>query len=276
MTLLIFRLLRVWAGVGTGLYLLYLRFVSEEDKDSVAAFALIVPIIGMVTQIVFAIFWGWYFEKTKANPRVYSIIGQIGSAVSNFVVLASTKSALGFVLAFALDRVFISPVTFFNVAARGWVIDEDCIAMPGRRREAMFLGVMHLIDNLAGILVTITVAGAAWFGIDTTKCWGEPQNQEGIDYLRAIFLYVVPMVNLIVAFFVWYFPIHGERLLQLEEKQKQQNLDSIEMATLPSPAEGSKGKMSKAKRLSLTILTGEVSKPSDNPASQTTLDPALS
>ena len=62
-----FRLLRVWAAVGTGLYLLYLRFVSEEDKDTVAKLGFAVPVIGMVTQIVFAIFWGWYFERTKVR-----------------------------------------------------------------------------------------------------------------------------------------------------------------------------------------------------------------
>jgi Na+/melibiose symporter-like transporter len=222
--LIFFRLLRIWSGVGTGLYLLYLRFVAEESKERVASFGLIVPVIGMIVQIFFAVFWGWYFAKTKQNPRWYSIIGEIGSGVSNFIILQASSSALAFVVAFAVDRVWTSPVTFFNTAARGWVIDEDCLAMPGRRREAMFLGMLHLVDNGAGVLATITVAAAAWFGLDTTSCWGAPQEQGGVDYVQAIFVYVVPSIHILNAFFIWWFPIHGERLAALERAQ-QDDLD---------------------------------------------------
>jgi hypothetical protein len=123
--------------------------------------------------------------------------------------MSLSDSAPGFVIAFIFDRVWSSPVTFFNTAARGWVIDEDCLEMPGRRREAMYLSVMHVIDNVAGIGVQMIVAGSAWTGLDTTACFGDAQDPAAVDYIKNVFLIITPVLHLSVAVFIVLFPIHG-------------------------------------------------------------------
>ena len=77
-------------------------------------------------------------------------------------------------------------------------------------------------DNLVGILTSLATTGVAWAGIDTKKCWGEPQDQGGIDYLRGLFLVVQPIIGLVVVACTAAFPIRGERLRILEQRQQQQ------------------------------------------------------
>ena len=41
----------------------------------------------------------------------------------------------------------LTHMTWWRMAAQGWVVDEDCLACPGRRREAVFMGAFSLVAS---------------------------------------------------------------------------------------------------------------------------------
>ena len=60
-------------------------------------------------------------------------------------------------------------------------------------------------------------------GIDTTleDCRAGCQPQSGVYYIRAMYIAVLPVCNLLQGFVMLRFPISGERLRKLEERQAQ-------------------------------------------------------
>ena len=60
-------------------------------------------------------------------------------------------------------------------------------------------------------------------GIDTTleDCRAGCQPQSGVYYIRAMYIAVLPLCNLLQGFVMLRFPISGDRLRKLEERQAQ-------------------------------------------------------
>ena len=114
----------------------------------------------------------------------------------------------------------IAPLRTFTNAARGWLVDADVHRTGGQRREGRIGALLLISTNIAGVATMLTLASIGAFGIDTGKCWGEAQDRGGVTYLKGIFQIGSPTFLLISAFFVWMFPIHGDKLKELEDRQR--------------------------------------------------------
>ena len=93
------------------------------------------------------------------------------------------------------------------------------IWLEGRRREALFLGFWVSVSNVTALGGTIIVLGAGLSGLDTTLPDGTPQPESAVLYIRAIFAFFCPLLSLGEGLAAFKFPIKGERLEMLEEKQ---------------------------------------------------------
>ena len=131
------------------------------------------------------------------------------------------KGSVGLILvSFIFSRFAIAPLRTFTNAARGWLVDADVHRTGGQRREGRIGALLLISTNIAGVATMLTLASIGAFGIDTGKCWGEAQDRGGVTYLKGIFQIGSPTFLLISAFFVWMFPIHGDKLKELEDRQR--------------------------------------------------------
>ena len=98
---------------------------------------------------------------------------------------------------------------------------EDAQRCAGRRREALFVSLLHLSGNAAAIVVSVLITAVGWAGMKTDECAGFPQPAGGVWFLRyGIFLCIIPATHLLNAVMIAIFPIRGARLAALERRQQ--------------------------------------------------------
>merc|ERR1712167_525453 len=90
-------------------------------------------------------------------------------------------------------------------------------AHPGDAPRSPLRRYAPLLPNFSALIVVgyVSLADVA-FGLDTTKCWGEPQPQAAVTFIHYTFALVTPIMGVGTAALVHWFPIQGERLAQLE------------------------------------------------------------
>lgn len=218
--LVIYRMFRTYISATIGqMGLYYLAYVSKATRAESAYYVFMIPFIGVVVQIIASIFWGWYFSKYQHSPQKYSAFGSLCAGLVFFSCLYSSSAPVMLCIANSLVKLFESSDQFFFKSARGWIVDEDILANPGRRREASFVNLYQVVDHLLQLVVTLTTTGTAWAGIDTTLCWGEEQAESGVAYVWTIFVIVLPLLTFLNGFLIFAFPISGKRLMNLERRQ---------------------------------------------------------
>ena len=119
----------------------------------------------------------------------------------------------------AVNRVLLSPRSFWSISARGWIIDEDSQAVEGRRRESLFTGVSAAIAKVSSPVAAGFLAAQAAAGIDTTQGRDYEQPAAGLFYIRSMYMILLPCLNVLQAVAILSFPIKGERLRALEVAQ---------------------------------------------------------
>ena len=103
-----------------------------------------------------------------------------------------------YVVYMTLLRLCYSPQTFFRINAFCWTVDEDCNRGEGRRREAVFAGVVKCLEEEGravgfalflgphcdassrqerdGFLFVVSDQGLGWSGLRTINCEGICEN----------------------------------------------------------------------------------------------------
>ena len=217
----------------------FMAYVIALDRDEYSRVLILTTVLGMIAHLFAAAVCVWVFgteserSKTKSiNPRVSAMVACVFFAVSQPVLIALTD--LGYedddktkkrgevfyiVASFVASRFTLAPLRTFTTAARGWLVDLDVQKSQGGRREALVNGILLISINLSGILAMLVLTSLSWAGIDTSKCWGENQSKGGVMYVKFLFMAVIPLLMLFCAVFIWLFPIHGDVLKNLENKQ---------------------------------------------------------
>eukprot|EP01046_Picozoa_sp_COSAG06_P029972 COSAG06_NODE_2820_length_6233_cov_12.699463_6_plen_459_part_00 len=156
-------------GVQAGFFLYYYTFVAALSDQQIAVWIVVVPVLGLTIQAAMAQFWGCWFANQARTPMAITVGGRLLDAVASFAIFAAGSSIEYFLLAYCVNRVLLSPRSFWAVSARGWVIDEDAHLVTGRRRESLFTGVSSAIAKLASPAAAAFLAGQSLAGIDTTQ-----------------------------------------------------------------------------------------------------------
>jgi len=206
--------------VNGALYVFYIQYVSEEDREGTAGYSTLVGLFGMVSQILFGLFLKMRFAKGD-RPRLWAVSMRLVYSVFMPVatIIPGNFSAGMFVICYVVERFAYAPQTYWATMAKGLLADEDSLKEEGQRREGMFVGMHHLVSSFIAILVTLFIMSLdTIFGLDTQKCWGDPQPESAVNFLKYTFTILLPFLGLILSCLIYFFPIHGERLETLERK----------------------------------------------------------
>ena len=127
-------------------------------------------LVGLFTQIIAAVVWGFLFGTTSnkgreksRNPRKLQLIGCALCALFNFICILldpptprdETGSYSGMLIAYAFIRALHSPYDYWWNSVRGWQIDEDChkLGLGTKRREGTIVSLLNV-----GIAIGSTIA----------------------------------------------------------------------------------------------------------------------
>jgi len=151
-------------------------------------------------------------------------------------------------------RVFFSPQAFYRSVSFCWAVDADCHASStGRRREAQHAGLVRLFEEQGRTIAFALFLGLGAAGLQNANCelscnavgdglrdsCIETCDRDNIasqpeavrDFITSILTYVVPLFVLLCAAHIYLFPIHGERL---EELQRTQAITFKSVTDLPA------------------------------------------
>lgn len=80
-----------------------------------------------------------------------------------------TTDLTGFFMAFCVNRILLSPLSFWTIAARGWIVDEDAFTNADKgkvlRREALFSSTSAAAAKVGGMVAL----NKSWFYPSTKK-----------------------------------------------------------------------------------------------------------
>ena len=87
----------------------------------------------------------------------------------------------------AVNRVLLSPRSFWSISARGWIIDEDGLVRGGARREGMFWACNGVFQHLSEVVIAGMLAIFGANGLDSKRCpHDQPQSaRDSIKYAQA-------------------------------------------------------------------------------------------
>eukprot|EP00931_Biecheleriopsis_adriatica_P004762 TRINITY_DN106391_c0_g1_i1.p1 TRINITY_DN106391_c0_g1~~TRINITY_DN106391_c0_g1_i1.p1 ORF type:complete len:584 (-),score=97.25 TRINITY_DN106391_c0_g1_i1:83-1834(-) len=225
----------------------YLTFVSGKSGEERAFFALVTGGVAGFSALVTMPLWTTFFRKRRPNLNINKVCGLVTASG----VLSPVLLLLGFVVPtpwefmayFAFQMASITGQTYWRANALCWVIDEDCQAAKGRRREAMFAGCISLVSGIGRALAAGLLLNAlAWSGLKVSNCAIECSDRTGeakalcreacelkkfeeqdprvAFCIEVFYVAVIPSLQLVASLLVCMFPIHGERLNLLYARQE--------------------------------------------------------
>ena len=161
---------QVWQGLQAGLLIYYLNIVKLVPANIAGTGYILTVLVGLFTQIIAAVVWGFLFGTTSnkgreksRNPRKLQLIGCALCALFNFICILldpptprdETGSYSGMLIAYAFIRALHSPYDYWWNSVRGWQIDEDChkLGLGTKRREGTIVSLLNV-----GIAIGSTIA----------------------------------------------------------------------------------------------------------------------
>lgn len=221
--------------------LYYLTFVERQVDRKRSATIVGAGFVISVLNAALLLPWTQFFRVRRRGVNVNVVCASVMFAgVLAPVVLAVLKaltpspvSLVGFV---CVVQCTITGQTFWRAAALGWLVDEDCQAKVGRRRESLLYGCSSFFNSIGRalgiglILIPLAVAGLSVEHCETVcdaetdkaareACVGacdrrniDEQPQSVRDYVNAVYYGLTPFLQFITAMLVYTFPIYGARL----------------------------------------------------------------
>lgn len=191
------------------------RFILNLGKDSIWLGVLLA--LGFVTAAFSMPFWAWLSNKN--GPRISWIISIIAWIAALSPVMFITKLWMGFVT-FGLMGFGMAGSLFNKDIIFGQIIDYDELTT-GVRREASYFGIDNFFSRLATVLVSVSIG--AVFGNDAVG-WTifDPASVTNTTRFGIkILMFILPAIALTIgAIFMAFYPLHGKKLDDLNEKLK--------------------------------------------------------
>jgi len=192
-------------------------------------------------------FWTQFFRVRRSGLNPNLVCGRIlavGLLAPACLLLLRLvlPSPWEFIVYCALLLGSLTGQTYWRAAALCWIVDEDCQAKVGRRREAIFVGCQSLIASVGrAIAVGVFLNALAFAGLELENCAElcrglddaaeckkecdlrnfEEQDPAVALSINLFYLVIIPLLQLGASVLVCMFPIHGERLELLYERQAQ-------------------------------------------------------
>jgi len=228
----------------------YLTLVEGLAGAKRSLFLTLVAVVtGAITVVVLPP-WTW-FLRVRRNVNVGAVAGGIMAlGAPGGLLLTLLRPALpkgmGFLAFTVLMQGTTTGQTFWRAIALGWVLDEDCHAEEGRRREAVLVGLTSFFGAVGGaVAVAIVILGLGFTGMDIANCdvlCSEIEREVASEcikacdarnfeeqppavqkYLQVVYLAVLPACQLICAVLTYTFPIKGARLDAIYDRQARKH-----------------------------------------------------
>lgn len=229
--------------------LYYLTFVSGKNSGERAFFIVVLGGASGLATFIAMPFWTVFFRERRPHVNPNAVCGRV-MALGVFapVVLVVLRSVVPspweFVAYFFVLLGTFTGQTYWRANALWWIIDEDCHAEKGRRREAMFVGCLSLISSLGTALSNgLLLIALALAGLKVSNCAqtcldligdAETACREACDAKKlqeqdpwvaicidVFYLGVIPCIQLLAAWLTCSFPIHGKRLDMIYLRQAE-------------------------------------------------------
>lgn len=228
--------------------LYYYTFVSGLSGSDRSLYITVTGIAqGFVTMSLLPV-WTIFFRKKRPTNINKVCAGACSMGLVAPIALYFFHGVLAdpfdFLVYFVLIGASFTGQTYWRAIVLCWVVDEDCQAKAGRRREAIFVGCISLISSTgratpSGILLTALSAA----GLEVSNCAAECtnvdrdamskcreeceiQNFQSQDpavatCIQFFYFAVIPSCQLIAVVLTYIFPIHSHRLELIYKNQEE-------------------------------------------------------
>jgi GPH family glycoside/pentoside/hexuronide:cation symporter len=152
----------------------------------------------------------WGMRKIILRFGLVKVVGSLLSFISLVLFQSSLIAIIGLIVAtfFGGYGVFVVPIMYLSA-------DEDEINQ-GIRREGMFLGMNALFTKPASSLgpIVATIILEIFLYVPGS----ETQSATTLIGIDILFLLIPAIVTAISLIFMYYYPLHGEKLIEMREK----------------------------------------------------------
>jgi len=245
---------------GAVYYLTLVDGLSGTRRSIFLAAAVVVVALALLIALPL---WTQFFRVRRPNVNTNLVCGTaclLGVPLGPLSLLLgrALPPGCGFLLYVFVLQVAMVGQSFWKCLALGWVVDEDCHASHGRRREAVFVGVLSFVGAIGrAMAVGLVINGLGAVGLQFEFCdqvcdglrvpckeLCERRNIEGQPeavkvYIQVLYYGVMPVCQALVAILAIAFPIRGERLDAIYRNQAQ--IFKPTSLDLPKPANEQKG-----------------------------------
>jgi Na+/melibiose symporter-like transporter len=158
--------------VGGALY--YFKYVEQLNRSDLSEGIMWLGLIAAIATIIALPLWDRFYKLPDADiNRTNSAVMFCGcfAPALLFGVNNVFRAPYGFLFVLGLMQLTNTGQTFWRMNALGWVVDEDCLALVGRRREALFAGAVSFISSIGrGVAYSFIMIGLAAAGLTTKNC----------------------------------------------------------------------------------------------------------
>lgn len=227
--------------------LYYFTFVSGLNGTMRSVYITATGVVqGAVTVMLLPV-WTIFFRKRRPDVNQNKVCaGVLSVGLTAPLLLWSLRGWLPTPIDFMVYFVFVAGSftgqTYWRSLALCWIVDEDCHAKEGRRREAVFVGCVSLASSVGRAVAAGALLNALSFaGLEVSNCaelcrdsdqkglCRETCEQENFEIqdpavatcIEALYFGVIPLCQAIACLMTFAFPIHGDRLRRLYERQEQ-------------------------------------------------------
>lgn len=230
-------------SIEPGFYLFYLTYVVQLTPEDRSFWFLIGPLISAFTQAAMGVVWVHLFSKKQMNPTPFLVWGLVIDSLMRPILIELSTGVELFMVQFVIGQIVKSPRVYWDTSVRGWVVDEDTQANPGKRREGIIVGFRSTIRTLANVGVQMLFIGMVVSGIDTRLPDVCPQADFGIRYIRLMFQLVLPLCQIYQLGIINNMPIKGARLEKLIANQKDETPESYGIKVFQSAWEAAEAEV---------------------------------
>lgn len=207
-------------SLGLSYLFVYLLLLERITPGSLLLYFLIYIVVGFGAQAVCAkLRPRWGMRKTIL---VFGSLRAVGGIVLFFLLLIPTLEPLIWLGLIWLT--FFGGYAVFHIPMQYLAIDEDEVKT-GTRREGMFIGIMALLTkpatSLGPIFATLVLTS---FGYIQGSSNQPAQVFIGIKILMILIPSIVAAISLI---FIYYYPLHGDRLNEMQAKLANLHKDKL-------------------------------------------------
>lgn len=236
--------LRFWQGAVEATILTFavyhITYLCKLTGDDRQNWIFVVGAVLIVTEAVTLPIYTVLFRSGKLDMQktcgFFHALAAILAPIAIGVLPVSPK--VGILLYTIIQRAAFAPQTWFRAVAFCWVVDQDCLAHEGQRREAVYSGVGSFIGNLGR-----SAAGGFLFlafsqtGLIADNCHLHCEGSAVTDcvqicqqanvnsqppavrqYILLMFCVAAPIFQALGAIHIFLYPIRGQRLEELTAK----------------------------------------------------------